>query len=69
LIGVSLAARLRRHVADDHIERSTKVLWIDREGIERSNLCVRGQGNLGIVQVDSENVPARPDALGSVQRP
>lgn len=66
---MTLTAGLRGHVTDDQVEGSTQDVRADLEGVERTDLGLRRQGNVGIVEVDAENSAARSDSLCRVQRP
>jgi len=66
LIGMALAARLGRHVADDQVERASQALRIGFESVQRTNLCMGWECEIRVVEVDPEHATARTDLLGCV---
>lgn len=69
LIGMTLSARLGRHVADDQVERASETLRIGFESVEYTNLCVGWQRETRVAEVDTENATARADLFSCVKCP
>lgn len=69
LVRVSLAARLRCHVADHQVERPAQRGWVDLERVERADLGLRRERDIRALEIDPEDASRLPHTLSSIERP